>query len=224
MDKEPSASTFDNFWEERLKDYPKTEEFKKIYNEMLGELPLPERKLRNPVVISMIGIPGTGKSTFSKLLQEIIPAVHLRSDVIGLFKLRKSPGHDYYKAYVIKHALARHYLSLGFSVIMDDNNRTRYNRERVYGMAESYGAKNVLFFLHLSLKKAFDRAKKRDLADERITNFHQTKETLLRFQKEIENPIPEEISKWNLSYIDVDASKSIRALRRDLRNRKHLLI
>lgn len=91
MNKEPVPSTFDNFWEQRLKDYPKTDEFKTIYSEMLNELPLPERKLKTPIVVSMIGIPGTGKSTFSKLLQEVIPAIHLRSDVIGLFKLPKGP-------------------------------------------------------------------------------------------------------------------------------------
>ena len=218
MDKEPKPSTFDNFWEERLKDYPKTDEFKSIYKEMLDELPLPERKLKTSVVISMIGIPGTGKSTFSKLLQEVIPAVHLRSDVIGLFKLPKGPDFDYYKAYVIKHALARHYLSLGSSVIMDDNNRTQYNRERVYKMAKSYGAKNILLFLKLPLEEALRRAQKRDIEEGRINDFHQTKEALLLFQKEIENPTPEEITKWNLSYIDIDANKSVEELESDLRN------
>lgn len=217
-DKEPRPSAFDNFWEERLKDYPKTDEFKSIYKEMLEELPVPERKLKTLVVVSMIGISGTGKSTFSKLLQEFIPAVHLRSDVIGLFKLPKEPNFDYYKAYVIKHALARHYLSQGFSVIMDDNNRTQFNRERAYRMAQQYGARNILFFLHLPLKEALNRAQKRDVKEGRITKFHQTKEALVAFQNQIENPTSEEIAGWNISYIDIDASKSIEELRRDLRS------
>lgn len=217
-DKEPKPSKFDNFWEQRLKDYPTTEESGKIYREMLEELPLPERKLKTPIVVSMIGIPGTGKSTFSKLLQEFIPAVHLRSDVIGLFKLPKGPDFDYYKAYVIKHALANHYLSQGFNVIMDDNNRTQYNRERVYKMGERYGAKNVLFFIHLPLEEVLRRARKRDIEEGRITHFHQTRKSLLHFQKEIESPTAEEISKWNLLYVDIDASKSVGELRIDLRN------
>lgn len=224
MNKETRLSTFDNFWEERLKDYPKTDEFQTIYQEMLRELPLPERKLKTPIVVSMIGIPGTGKSTFSKLLQEVIPAVHLRSDIIGLFKLPKGPDFDYYKAYVIKHALAHHYLSLGFSVIMDDNNRTQYNRERVYRMAKRYGARNILFFLHLPFEEILRRARKRDIEEGRITDFHQTRKSLLRFQKEIENPTAEEISTWNLLFVDVDMSKSVEELRKDLINRKHLLI
>lgn len=217
MDKEPKPSTFDNFWEQRLKDYPQTDEFKTIYQQMLGELPTPLRKLKTPVVISMIGIPGTGKSAFSKLLQEIIPAVHLRSDVIGLFKLPRGPKFDYYKAYIIKHALARHYLSEGFSVIMDDNNRTEYNRERVYKMAQQYGAINVLLFLHLPLEEALNRAHKRDIEEGRIVEFHQTKDALLRFQSEIEVPTAKEIDKWNLLYRDIDAGKSIEDLRDDLK-------
>lgn len=208
---------FDNFWEQRLKDYPQTREFKRIYREMLEELSLPDKKLKTQVVVSMIGIPGSGKSTFSKLLQEVIPAVHLRSDVIGLFKLPKGPDFDYYKAYVIKHALARHYLSLSFSVIMDDNNRTKYNRERVYKMAKQYGAKNILFRLHLSPGEALQRAHKRDIEEDRVREFHQTKKLLERFASEIEEPTSEEIQKWNLLYFDIDASKSVDELRDSLK-------
>lgn len=217
MSKKPKSSTFDNFWEQRLKDYPQTDEFKRIYQEMLEELPQPERKLKTPIVVSMVGIPGTGKSEFSKLLQEFIPAVHLRSDVIGLFKLPQGPNLDYCKAYVIKHALAVHYLSLGHSVIMDDNNRTVYNRERVYQMAKQYGAKNILFFLHLPLEQAFKRAQKRDHEERRFQDYHQARDTLLRFQSQIEIPTAEEIAKWNLLYRDIDAGKSIEDLRVDLK-------
>lgn len=106
---------------------------------------------------------------------------------------------------------------------MDDNNRTEYNRERVYRMAQQYGARNILFFLHLPFDEALRRAEKRDLEEGRITKFHQTKEALLRFQKEIESPTSEEITKWSLSYIHIDASKSIEELRNGLRNNPILI-
>ncbi len=196
---------FDDTWDERLKDYPESEEFKRIYLEMLDEIPLPERKLQRPVVISLVGIPGSGKTTLSALLQERIPAVHLRSDRIGLFKLPKGPDYDYYKAYVIQQALARHFLSEGHSVIMDDNNRTRLNREKVYRMAQQFGAYNLLFSLNISLEEAVRRAIPRDEADRRETEFVVTPETLARYQAGTQLPTPEEIQAWNLIYREIDS-------------------
>ena len=195
---------FDNNWEERLKDYSKTDEFRRIFEEMVGEIKLPERKLLRPLVISLVGIPGSGKTTLSTLLQEKIPAVHLRSDQIGLFKLPKGPDYDYYKSYVIQHALARRFLSLGYSVIMDDNNRTRINRERVYRMANEFGAQNLLFSLNISLEDATQRAISRDKADGREAKFIITPEGLARYQAGTEQPTLEEIETWNLIYRDID--------------------
>jgi predicted kinase len=216
--KEVPSSTFDNFWAERLESYPDTGEFKKIYNEMLTEIEIPEKRPEIPLVVSLIGIPGAGKTTFSKLLKEVIPAVHLRSDVIGFTKIPTGPDYDYYKSYVIKHALARHFLNQGYNVIMDDNNRTRYNRERVYKMAQEYGAKNVLFRLNIRIDDALKRANARDLEEKRQSNFHQTLEKLELFESQIEEPTQEEIAKWNITYREIDASLPIHELENIINN------
>lgn len=71
-----------NTWRERLAGYSQTDEFKKLYAEHREELVVPENKLTTPLVVSFVGIPGSGKSTVAGLLQEFVPAVHLRSDVI----------------------------------------------------------------------------------------------------------------------------------------------
>lgn len=210
--KEVPVSTFDNFWAERLSSYPATEEFNRIYNEMLNEIEVPERKLDTPVVVSFIGIPGAGKTTFAKMLKEMVPAAHLRSDIIGFTKIPKGPDYDYYKSYVIKHALARHFLKHGYSVIMDDNNRTRFNRERVYEMARDYGAKNILFRFDIKIDDALKRANARDLAEDREVNFHQTLDKLKLFQSQIEEPTQDEIDTWNVIYKRIDAGKPIHEL------------
>lgn len=207
--KEIPASTFDNFWAEKLSSYPDTDEFKRIYNEMFEEIEVPERKLDTPVVVSFIGIPGSGKTTFSKILKEAIPAVHLRSDIIGFTKIPKGPDYDYYKSYVIKHALARYYLKQGYSVIMDDNNRTRFNRERIYEMAREYGAKNILFRFDIEINDALKRAKTRDMVENRQAKFHQTLDVLKLFQSQIEEPTQDEIDTWKVVYKKIDASKPI---------------
>jgi predicted kinase len=196
---------FDNSWEERLKTYSQTEEFKSIYDEMLNEIPLPERKLPVPLVVTLVGIPGSGKSTLSTILQERIPAVHLRSDRIGLFKLPQGLDYDYYKSYVIQHALARHFLFRGYSVIMDDNNRTRVNRERVYAMAQEYGAANIVFALHIPVDEAVRRAIPRDRADGRESKFVITPETLARYQAGTQFPTLDEVQQWDLLYRDIDS-------------------
>jgi len=162
-----SPPAFDDAWRHRLRNYPATEEFRTLYEELKQRLPLPPSRLRAPVVVSFIGTPGSGKSTVAELLQEFVPAVHLCSDAVGLFRLAWGPNHDYYKAYVIQEALARHYLSSGYSVIMDDNCRTRHNRKQVYTLAQQYGATSVLFSLALPVKEAARRAQRRDVAERR---------------------------------------------------------
>lgn len=208
--------SFDNFWRERLMEYPQSEEFQRLFDELKGELKTPERKLPRPVVVSLIGIPGSGKSTFSILLQEFIPALHLRSDVIGLIRLPKGPDYDYYKAYVIQEALANYYLAREYSVILDNNNRTLYNREQTYRLAKKYGAYNLLFRLSFPFELAVTRTQSRDVGERRGTIMpprEQVVNNLLMFQAQIEEPEPEELKKFDVFYREVDTSKSLDEIR-----------
>lgn len=203
---------FDNFWRERLRDYPKSEEFKKLFTELKEELPLPERKLEIPIVVSLMGVTGSGKSTFSQALQEFVPALHLRTDIVGLFRLPKAPNDDYYKAYVIQEALARHFLGEGYSVIMDDNNRTRYNREQVYKLAQGYNARNALFQLSVPIEVAAARANTRDTEEGRSSGgitLEETKKLVQGFQQQIEEPTVEELKDYDVFYRKLDASQPI---------------
>lgn len=206
---------FDNFWRERLRDYPQSEEFKKLFNELKKELPLPERILETPIVVSFIGVTGSGKSTFSKVLQEFIPALHLRTDIVGLFRLPNAPNDDYYKAYVIQEALARHFLEDKYSAIMDDNNRTRYNREQVYRLAQAYHARNVLFELSLPLEVAAERANVRDKEEGRSSGGITLEETLKLvkgFQQQIEIPTEEELRDYSVFYRKINFTQHISSL------------
>ena len=209
---------FDNFWRDRLKEYPQTEEFQRLFDELKGELKVPQRRLSRPVVVSLIGIPGSGKSTFSTILQEFIPACHLRSDTIGLHRLPKGADYDYYKAYVIQEALARHYLTQGYSVIMDDNNRTKYNREQTYKLAQSYNALNLLFRLDSPFNLALERTQTRDREEGReIHSDSQMVNILLMFQKQIEEPDLVELERFQVFYKKIDIGKSLSQIRAELK-------
>lgn len=210
--------SFDNFWRDRLKEYPQTTEFQGLFEQLKNELKTPEMKLSRSVVVSLIGIPGSGKSTFSTLLKEFIPALHLRSDVIGLQRLPKGSDYDYYKAYVIQEALARYYLTQGYSVIMDDNNRTLYNREQTYKLAQSYGAQNILFRLTLPFDLAVTRTRRRDEEEDReVQSEEQVKASLLVFQNQIEEPAQSELTKFHVLYKVINTAKSLSALRSELK-------
>ncbi|MBI2314611.1 AAA family ATPase [Candidatus Daviesbacteria bacterium] len=211
---ESKPDSFDNYWRDRLKNYPQTTEFQQLFEQLKNELKTPDRKLARSVVVSLIGIPGSGKSTFSTLLQEFIPALHLRSDIIGLERLPKESDYDYYKAYVIQEALTRHYLGQGYSVIMDDNNRTSYNREQVYQLAQSYGARNILFNLTLPFDLAVERTQKRDAEAGRGFRLkEQTAKDLQMFQNQIEEPTPEELTKFQVLYKVIGISEPISKIR-----------
>lgn len=210
--------SFDNFWRDRLKEYPQTTEFQGLFEQLKSELKTPERKLPRSVVVSLIGIPGSGKSTFSTLLQAFIPALHLRSDVIGLERLPKGPDYDYYKAYVIQEALARYYLAQGYSIIMDDNNRTRYNREQTYKLAQSYGAQNILFRLTLPFDLAVIRTQRRDKKEGEAQSEEQIRTSLLMFQNQIEEPDEEELKQFQILYKTIDTSKPPSELKTELKN------
>lgn len=219
MSKQESRDdSFDNYWRERLKYYPQTAEFQRLFEELKRELKIPDRRLARPVVVSLIGIPGSGKSTFSTLLQESIPVLHLRSDVIGLERLPKGPDYDYYKAYVIQEALAHYYLAQGYSVIMDDNNRTRYNREQVYKLAQSYDAQNMLFRLTLPFDLAVIRTQRRDEEEGEAQSEEQIRANLLMFQNQIEEPDEEELKQFQILYKTIDTSKPPSELKVELKN------
>lgn len=215
---EGKYDSFDNYWRERLKDYPQTAEFQRLFEELKSELKIPDRRLARPVAVSLIGIPGSGKSTFSTLLKEFIPALHLRSDVIGLQRLPKGPDYDYYKAYVIQEALARHYLTQGYSVIMDDNNRTRYNREQTYKLAQSYGAQNILFRLTLPFDLAVIRTQRRDKKEGRELQSDAQMRTHLRiFQNQIEELGEDELKQFQILYKTINTGKSLSEIRKELK-------
>lgn len=214
---EIKPGSFDNFWRDRLKEYPTTAEFQILFDELKSELKTPDRKLYRPVVVSLIGLPGSGKSTFSTLLQEFIPALHLKSDIIGLQRLPAGPDYDYYKAYVIQEALAHHYLTQGYSVIMDDNNRTRYNREQVYKLAQGYGAQNILFRLTLPFDLAVIRTQNRDEEEGGTQSEEQIRASLLIFQNQIEEPDEDELEQFQVRYKRIDTGKSLSEIRAELK-------
>jgi predicted kinase len=109
----------------------------------LGKLPEP---VPNPVLVLVSGLPGTGKTHFSKELSKILPFVTLESDVLRRV-LNKNPDHskpESKRLFSAIHSLCERLLSEGSSVIADATNLTEKHRQHFYDISDRTGVKLVI--------------------------------------------------------------------------------
>jgi predicted kinase len=100
----------------------------------------------NPAIIVVSGLPGTGKSYFSRRLAERLPYLILESDALRK-KLFPAPAYSAEEsAYLFRtiHQLLEGLLKKGIPVILDATNLSERNREYLYSIAEHSNARLVL--------------------------------------------------------------------------------
>jgi len=109
----------------------------------LGTLP---PRVINPVLIVMTGLPGTGKSTFARLLAKRLPLVIVETD-----SLRTSLVlHPHYtrgensRLFTACHKLIFELLDDGISVLFDATNLSKKNRSPLYEIAGTTNTKLIL--------------------------------------------------------------------------------
>ena len=109
----------------------------------LGQLPDPTA---TPALIVVSGLPGSGKSYFSRRLSERMPLPVVESDAMRQILSAKP---DYSQAeserlFTACHALMDELLRKGISVIFDATNLIENHREQLYRIADRAGAKLIL--------------------------------------------------------------------------------
>lgn len=100
----------------------------------------------NPVLVVVSGLPGTGKSYFSRKLAERLPSVIVESDALRK-RLCRSPTYsasESHRLFNACHRLIEELLGGGISVILDATNLVERHRERLYRIAEQLGVKLVV--------------------------------------------------------------------------------
>ena len=109
----------------------------------LGNLPEP---VSRPVLVIVSGLPGSGKSYFSRKLAEKLPSVIVESDVIRktLFPMPNYGEAESHRVFLVCHHLVYDLLQHGRSVILDATNLEEGNREQLYRIADSVRAKLVI--------------------------------------------------------------------------------
>lgn len=101
----------------------------------LGELP---ERVARPVFVVVSGLPGTGKSHFSRELSKRLPCLIVESDALRK-TLCPSPTYnarESQRVFRACHRLIHELLGAGTSVILDATNLVEQHRERLYMIAD----------------------------------------------------------------------------------------
>jgi predicted kinase len=112
---------------------------------LAGVRPLPATRRTQPVLVMTVGLPGSGKSTFSRRLAPDIDAVILESDAIRA-RLTGRPTHsldENWRVFGALHTAARELLTTGVSVVIDSTSLTEANRRPVRDLAVETGARLI---------------------------------------------------------------------------------
>jgi len=109
----------------------------------LGGLPEP---VANPVFVVVSGLPGTGKSYFSRKLQERLPSVIVESDALRkrLFPSPTYSAQESQRLFNACHRLIEELLSRGIRVVLDATNLVEQHRERLYQISQRLRVKLII--------------------------------------------------------------------------------
>lgn len=114
-----------------------------LTQKLLGELPPPVAK---PCLIIVSGLPGSGKSSFSRQLAARLPSAIVESDAVrkALYPSPTYGGPESARVFRVCHALIEQLLRQGRRVIFDATNLIERHRERVYNIADKLGVKLII--------------------------------------------------------------------------------
>ena len=135
----------------------------------LGELPEP---VANPVFVIVSGLPGTGKSHFSRKLAEQLPSVILESDTLRK-RLYPSPTYsaqESHRLFNACHRLIEELLDSGITAILDATNLVEQHRERLYLISQRLKVKQIIVRVEAPRKLVLKRLQGRSRGIDRGDN------------------------------------------------------
>lgn len=152
-------------------------------------------KLSKPTVILLYGLPGSGKSFFSRQTSEILNVPQISSDRIR-YELFEKPTMSKEEQSVVQNIMfmmLEEYLKLGLSVIFDLSINRLQDRRNIRDMIRKTGSQSVLVWLQADPESCFTRSKTRDRrkADDKYSH-EITREQFDSIEKSMQNPSGEE--------------------------------
>ena len=147
---------------------PRTTDVDRVL-QSLGTLP-PSRS--RPVLVLVAGLPGTGKSQFSRELRLRTDAVILASDVIRRLLFAR-PSYTWWESkrlFAALHAAVEKLLDSGISCIVDATNLADAYRQPLYDIAERHAAKLIIVEVTAPAEVALARLSERAAAPENVSD------------------------------------------------------
>ena len=117
-----------------------------------------------PLLVTLYGFPGAGKTHFSRQLSEHISSAHLNGDRIRA-ELFENPRYDKHENDIINHLMqymAEEFLKAGVSVVYDYNTMRASQRRELREVVRRTKAQPMLIWLQIDADSAFARLNSRD--------------------------------------------------------------
>ena len=120
-------------------------------------------RVANPVFIVVAGLPGAGKSYFSRRLAECLPSVIVESDALRkvLWSEPTYSARESQRLFGACHRLIEQLLREGTGVILDATNLQERHRERLYRIAERLRVKLILVWVEAPAEVIRERLRSR---------------------------------------------------------------
>ncbi|WP_244483538.1 ATP-binding protein [Mesorhizobium sp. 1M-11] len=143
----------------------------------------------------MVGLPGSGKTTRAKEMEEALPAIRLTPDEWHLRLFGQDiehPQHDMRHDTIeaLLWELAERILTQGVDVILDFGFWSRFERDDFRRRAAQLGASTVVHYLPTRMEEILSRLATRNAAD----TFRVSDEMILKWSEMFEPPTDDELA------------------------------
>ncbi len=121
-------------------------------------------QLNRPVLVTLYGYPGAGKTALARQISVDLGAAHLQADRIR-FELFDEPQYDKKENELITNLMeymAEEFLRAGLSVIWDTNAGRAMERRTLRDMARKAKAQTLVVWVQIDIESAFTRVVNRD--------------------------------------------------------------
>jgi len=169
------------------------EDLKKI----IKKLEVPEEVFDSPVVIVMLGLPGSGKTTFADSLCERLPFVKLSTDEISEWLGQGPLPEQRQYAREIQHKALSLLLQEGINCIIDTNTAKRVYRDEIYKIALETDTDSIVVHCQTprgTINGRMEARKGSEIGEDGIRRFYIPKEEMDLYAKELEEPQDDEIA------------------------------